>query len=237
MNKKLNLGLSLLFIIIMMSLYISFLFFSAKIPVAKVEYAGIVVCFLFSWAVFCDKVDTWLVRLAFLFTLISDWFLVIKQDQFVLALITFSIAQVFYATRLWINDGKRKNGKHIYLRIAIIALVELVAVFITKSLTINFDLQLFLALLYFTLLVMNVILAFMQMRKNILFTIGMLLFLGCDIMVGLSKFGDYLTLSESSIIFKLLNFPVDLVWFFYFPSQTLLALSILTYRKNENKTT
>lgn len=233
MRKKCNLWLATIFVLIMTSLYISFLFFSDQIPLSKVEYAGIIVCFIFSVSVLVGKVDTWLVRFAFLFTLISDWFLVIRKDNFDIALMTFTIAQLFYAIRIWFDDNnKNRNWKHIYLRIILLIVLECGALIVTKKLNINYDIVLFLALLYSSLLLTNVILSFTQIKKNVLFPLGMLLFLGCDIVVGLSRFQDYLTLSQNFFVFKILNFPIDLVWLFYFPSQTLLALSILSHEVN-----
>ena len=48
------------------------------------------------------------------FTVISDWFLVIKQSDYLLALITFTIAQFFYAIRLWENDGSVNRNKNTF---------------------------------------------------------------------------------------------------------------------------
>lgn len=229
MKKKINLGITIFYILIMMSLYITFLFFDNHVSISKVEYAGIIACFTFVWIILINDLDIWLVRFALLFTLISDWFLVIKGDHQLLAVITFIFAQGFYAIRLWFNeDSNNRKILHIYTRVILFIALELGALIILKK---NFDGLVFASLLYFSLLLINVIIAFKNTNKNILFALGLLFFLGCDIMVGLSTIEDYLAIGESSLIYKLLNAPIDLVWFFYFPSQTLLALSVLTNKK------
>ena len=166
------------------------------------------------------------------FTVISDWFLVIKQSDYLLALITFTIAQFFYAIRLWENDGSvNRNKKHILMRSMVLIIMELGFLFLFKILKIKYDSLIFMGVMYFTFLLMNVLLAFMQLRKNILFPIGMTLFLCCDVLVGLSNLQNYIALAEPSFLLAIINSPVDLIWIFYFPSQALLALSILTNRK------
>jgi uncharacterized membrane protein YhhN len=229
MRNKVNVGLSVLFILISQAIYISFLFFDESLPVAKVEYAGIVLCFLFSLLIYKNKKDTWLVRLALLFTVISDWFLVIMGKDYFIALITFTIAQLMYAVRLWQNDGSiYRNLSHIFTRILLLVILEFGVRILLIIFKVDFDPLVFLAVIYFSVLLMNVLLSFTQIRKNILFPIGMTLFLCCDILVGLSNIQSYMTLSESSFLLDIINCPIDLIWVFYFPSQVLLALSILT---------
>ncbi|MFY9421471.1 MAG: lysoplasmalogenase family protein [Bacilli bacterium] len=232
MSKKLRNWITVLFILLMLTIYASFIFFRDKIAVPKVQYLGIVLCLLFTFAIFENRKDAWFLRAALFFTVISDWFLVIKQSDYLLALITFTIAQFFYAIRLWENDGSvNRNKKHILMRSMVLIIMELGFLFLFKILKIKYDSLIFMGVMYFTFLLMNVLLAFMQLRKNILFPIGMTLFLCCDVLVGLSNLQNYIALAEPSFLLAIINSPVDLIWIFYFPSQALLALSILTNRK------
>jgi hypothetical protein len=61
-------------------------------------------------------------------------------------------------------------------------------------------------------------------KRNIrYFTAGMVLFLLCDINVGLFNLSDFLTVTSTyEIIYEL---SAVLMWTFYAPSQVLLALS------------
>ena len=65
MKKKINLGITIFFILIMMSLYITFLFFDNHVSISKVEYAGIIACFTFVWIILINDLDIWLVRFAY----------------------------------------------------------------------------------------------------------------------------------------------------------------------------
>jgi uncharacterized membrane protein YhhN len=229
MRKKVNKALTVLFILIAQAIYIAFLFFEDSVPVAKVEYAGIIICLLFSLLLYKNQKDTWLVRIALLFTVISDWFLVIRGQDYFFAMITFTIAQLIYALRLWQNDGSiYRNMTHIFARILFLVILIFGVRIFLEIMKLDFDRLLFLAVIYFSLLVMNVLISFIQIRKNILFPIGMMLFLCCDVLVGLSNIQNYLTISESSFLQGIINCPIDLIWVFYFPSQVLLVLSILT---------
>lgn len=233
MRKKINFWLSVIFILVMLAIYISFVVFGDVFPVAKMQYVGIILCLLFSLVIFKDRKDTWLVRLALLFTAISDWFLVIKQNHYFLAMIAFTIVQLMYAVRLWENDqGIHRNRTHIFFRLILIMIMELGFIILFSKLHFRFERLVFIAVIYFSLHLMNVFLAFIQIRNNILFPIGMTLFFCCDVLVGLANVQNYITLSESSFLLDIINFPIDLIWVFYFPSQVLLVLSILSNNSN-----
>ncbi|GFZ34521.1 hypothetical protein CSC2_50470 [Clostridium zeae] len=96
----------------------------------------------------------------------------------------------------------------------------------------NIDTKLYyLALLYGTLLINSLICAFLTLRSNLYYkhsslmiVFGMFLFFMCDINVGL-----YPLVTESYNIASLSMTIYFLIWFFYLPSQILLALS--GYRK------
>ena len=82
------------------------------------------------------------------------------------------------------------------------------------------------SLMYFASIIHNVILAFVLFKKSPLMALGMLLFLCCDIVVGLnSAIGVYISVPETSILYKIAYAPFNLAWTFYLPSQTMLALS------------
>lgn len=228
MDKKTNIWLAVFFIAAMLSAYISFLFFGDRVPVSKIQFAGIVLCPLFSLAVGKRGKDAWLVRLALLFTVLSDWFLVIRHSHFPIALTTFTITQLFHAARLWENDhGADLAKRHILPRVALFGVLETSFIILFRALSLNFDYLIFMAVMYFSLLLMNVVISFLQKRKNVLFSIGLALFLCCDIFVCLTNVPNYLDLPESSFVLRILDLPIDPVWAFYFPSQVLIALSVL----------
>lgn len=60
--------------------------------------------------------------------------------------------------------------------------------------------------------------------QKTLFLIGMVLFLLCDINVGIYNLGSYINVS-SSYITNIIEYSSVLMWFFYLPSQVLITLS------------
>lgn len=215
------------FIIIMSCLYFYFLFINKESNREhNIKFFGICLCFLFSFIIKKDKFDTWLVRMALLFTVISDWLLVIEGKYYIAALITFTFTQIFYAIRIWFNEPKKnKNTEHIIIRIILIVFFILIIRFLVG---IELDLLLIITVIYFSNLLINLILSAINIRKNFIFPIGLLLFILCDIMVGLNNISDYIDINEASFFNSLINNAAFIAWVFYFPSQAILALSIIT---------
>lgn len=78
---------------------------------------------------------------------------------------------------------------------------------------------------YITMLVANVADAFIickKGKKNILFAVGLSLFLGCDVCVGLHNFGTVLNVA---LPMWLVAFASYAMWAFYLPSQVLITCS------------
>ena len=216
MSKKLRNWITVLFILLMLTIYASFIFSEIKLR-SESAISGNHSLLLFTFAIFENRKDAWFLRAALFFTVISDWFLVIKQSDYLLALITFTIAQFFYAIRLWENDGSvNRNKKHILMRSMVLIIMELGFLFLFKILKIKYDSLIFMGVMYFTFLLMNVLLAFMQLRKNILFPIGMTLFLCCDVLVGLSNLQNYIALAEPSFLLAIITLRLILSGFSIF---------------------
>ena len=66
---------------------------------------------------------------------------------------------------------------------------------------------------------------------NTVMPVALVLFLLCDTVIGLQVMGSlYLPMGEGSILSRILYPGFDLAWFFYLPSQVLLALQNKTSR-------
>ncbi len=73
---------------------------------------------------------------------------------------------------------------------------------------------------------MNIVAAFKRFGQNSLFAIGLVLFLLCDTVIGLQvASGGYLPIGEGTLLYKIIFAPFHLSWFFYLPSQVLIALT------------
>lgn len=219
-----------IFILITSILYIVILFFEIKEEKKDLlKFIVIALCFIYSFIQNGDLKDKWLVRTALLFTVISDYLLVIEGNNFFLSLITFSIVQLVYALRI-INFDEKDVKTHLILRPIIFICTILIIKF---TIGIKLDSLLIIAIFYFSNLFLNVIYAFINIKKNILFPIGLLLFMGCDMMVGLFNLNIYIDSSNYYPLSLLIDNSLFLIWLFYIPSQVILSLSIST---NKNHT-
>lgn len=228
MNEILKRVLVTTFILVTSAIYVLFIFFTEDVMVIKLEYVGILLCFCFSFIIYDNLIDTWTVRIALFFTAIADMFLLLMVGYELIGVIVFSIVQLIYGIRLIFMDNRKLTlNESVYLRFVFIIIFQLIGLIILK----NYDLLILITFFYLANLVTNVVLAIYHYKTNTVFAIGLFLFLCCDIFVGLNNSQDYLNISRDSIWNKLLNLPIDLMWFFYFPSQVLITISVLTNKE------
>ncbi|ERJ13202.1 lysoplasmalogenase family protein [Haloplasma contractile] len=213
------------FLLISLILYILFIVFPGHVPVKTLKYIGILLCYGYSNLLTNQSVaDTWLVRIALFFTVIADYFLLVIGEYVLVGVSVFSIVQILYGVRLArLNVCNIKVSHSILLRGIVITLFQLIGLF-----TLNHNnLLTLITFFYIANLVTNVMLAIWGYKRNIIFTIGLLLFLCCDLFVGLYNSQDYINITSDSLGYKLLTAPFDVIWLFYYPSQVLITISIL----------
>lgn len=162
--------------------------------------------------------------LALAFTLAADFFLVCLDDFFEVAVALFLGAQLCHFVRLVrVPGAAKKRMKRFLISLGIRLMLTGVTVFvITQVLRLTGLLEI-LAAVYFPELVMNAADAFIRSgdaKRMILSGIGFVLFIGCDVCVGLSGMGDAWRISAES-----LGTIRYLIWIFYLPSQALIVLS------------
>ncbi|MBO4695258.1 MAG: hypothetical protein J5656_04980 [Clostridia bacterium] len=155
--------------------------------------------------------DNILLALALLFTLLSDYFLLVQDDNYEVGVIMFTFAQLFHALRI------ERNKIHTIISVIIRIILPVVGIIVLASMG-ELNVLYAFVLIYATQLLMNfvenLVLCFISKTnkiKYILLTIGFALFIGCDVCVGLMNIGEY-----SAAL---------LMWAFYAPSQALIALS------------
>lgn len=182
------------------------------------EFASIILCFVF--ALLHLRKDAFLTPLGLFFTVLADFCLVVCNPiQRLWGMVFFLMAQSCYAVMLhW-------QGLHrpvLFIRIALTALVEAVTIAVLKE---NADALALVSMAYYGNLVMNLVCAVIRCRENKLLTVGFVLFLFCDTVIGLqTAAGAYLPISQDSSLYKILFMDFHLSWFFYLPSQVLIAL-------------
>ncbi len=188
------------------------------------SYAVVVLAFGFCLLLYRRSAIWCFTSAALLFTLCADYFLVLRGDRYLAAMLFFSVVQLLYAGRLLSREAKRRRALHLGIRggtvLAALAATCLVAGENTDALAL-------VSLFYFADLLVNTLFAFLDTRGRGLLPYGLLLFVLCDIFVGFSMLRAYLPLGDGALISFLTSPPVNMAWVFYAPSQTLLSLSVL----------
>lgn len=188
-------------------------------------YSGILLCFLF--ALLCGMKRDPLIVAGLACTVGADFCLVVCSPiQQLWGMVFFLGAQTLYAIKLHLHH---KNRTLLLIRIALIAAIEIVAVVILKN---KLDALAVVSVCYYVNLFMNIVTAFTQWQKNKLLPIGLVAFILCDTVIGLQvAAGGYLPIAEGSALHDFLFMDFNLSWFFYLPSQVMIALSTLRKEK------
>lgn len=175
------------------------------------KYAGILLCLAFS-LLGGDR----LVPLALALTAGADWFLLVRNDHYVLGVALFLGVQTVYYVRL-----RRAGADSAWPLRSALALGAGVGVYALRMASpVNL-----LAALYFSQLLSNTLQAWrLKGWRWQTFALGLTLFVGCDVCVGLFN-----VLPPDSSPY----FAVSVgMWLFYLPSQVLIALSALPEKEN-----
>jgi hypothetical protein len=198
-------------------------------PGSWFQYLSILLCLVFL-LVFPLRTKGWLtVTIGMIFACLADFFLVVLQKHQLLGTWIFVFAQAAFAIRLFWEDWGRR-GRFGAVRVLLFVALESVGMVVVGH---AFDGLVFVALMYFSLLVGNVIHAFVLWKKHPLYALGLALFVLCDLAVGLFMAGPYLTVSESSILGRILSSGIDWAWLFYLPAQVLITLSVYSENRKE----
>ncbi|MCY6369176.1 lysoplasmalogenase family protein [Clostridium ganghwense] len=207
-------------ILVIIFIYINFLIIDLQGGDPRLlKYVSILLCFVLVLLIGdrgIDKKDTILLQVALFFTTMADLNLVILKN-FILGITAFCIVQIIYIIRHSRKIILNKSNFIVFLLESIVIL----GLVIMLNIPFYEDKALYIvASIYSILLITSVYMAFgtikrgVYSKRNSYFIMnGMVLFLLCDINVGLYHIGKIQYISGL------------LVWFFYLPSQLLLSLS------------
>lgn len=223
-------------VLIETAIYIAFNVISARQPYDPIylKYAGVLLCFAVSAVMiyFNRDADAVINTAAMLFTVISDLFILVLDRHYEIGLVTFTAAHSIYLYRLYYGRVKR-----IWITLAVRAAVAATIIGVCCGLF-GANLLLVEASIYIVMLVGNAIEALIMCNrgiKNVLFAIGLMLFVGCDICVGLDH-GRMIGVNIAANVGRFIQF---MIWVFYLPSQVLIALSLIKkgpcYKANSNE--
>ena len=147
--------------------------------------------------------------------------MLILDDNYELGILAFIIVQFAYFWYILKNMYTKDN----YGYLIAIRLITIV-IGVIASLIVQIDkLLVCLVIIYISNLVINLIISIIPRKRNLLFSLGLFLFLLCDICVGCYNIGDIIDISNTSLFYKIANLPFNIAWLFYHPSQVLLAIS------------
>ncbi|MBQ8310922.1 MAG: hypothetical protein IJX80_07920 [Clostridia bacterium] len=193
------------------------------------SYTSVVIACLFC-TLFCERSKSYaFTQLGLICTVCADYFLVLAEKRQQLpAMLLFSVTQLAYFARLYFADGNKKRRTwHLICRGLASAIVILLTLLVLGD---GADAVALVSMFYYVNLLTNIVFACLQRERSHVFVIGLLLFVCCDTLIGLSCLDAYLAIPEDSFIWSIIHPGFDLAWAFYVPSQTLLALSLLPER-------
>lgn len=179
------------------------------------KYGGVLLCFLWTLGAAGNR-DGKLTSAALAFTLLADLFLLVLNRWYWAGVSAFCVVQLLYLARLH-RAGQRPLAFRLRLR-AILAGTLLAAAGILGGLNPLTGLTLF----YFSQLLANAFASLSLGRRGDLFALGLFLFIGCDLCVGLRNLSAAL---PGTAPFSPLPFVQFGMWLFYLPSQVLISLS------------
>ncbi len=172
------------------------------------KYASMLLC-LFASLSGITKKDGRYVASALALTVCADLFLLVLDNFYAIGVAFFCPVQIIYALRL----RRMREGKTLFALRALLFAAMLAIVCAVQPSALNI-----LSAFYFSQLVCNAIEA--ADAKNRLFSVGLLLFVCCDICVGLCNITFPFPASDA--VFPIIRI---LMWAFYLPSQVLIVLS------------
>lgn len=181
-----------------------------------VKYAGILLCLGFSLLICTRWKGDRLIPIALALTAGADWFLLVRNDHYAVGIALFLCVQTAYYLRL--RRMGADSGWPLRSALALGAGLGLYALNLASPVNL-------LAGMYFSQLVSNTVLAWtVKGRPRRLFAVGLTLFVGCDLCVGLFN-----ALPAAAPLYPAVSVGM---WFFYLPSQTLIALSALPEKED-----
>lgn len=234
MTKK-NIKLLILlpiFLIAELCLWYCILFETSGKTLRVCCFSSIVLACVFALCFIRIKSLTLLLNAGLILTVCADYFLVLPNSltytyQMIGTSFFVAVQICYFLFLLLETKSKKQRIIHGIVR-ACAVLIALTALFIVLKK--DTDALSVISLFYIANLITNAGFAFAQGKRGILFGIGLVLFACCDLCVGMQvALGTYLPISETSWLYQLLHGDFNFIWFFYLPSQTILAIALAKY--------
>ena len=200
-------------------LYLAFLSLDLFLPGSgwdiPLKYLSILLCFCFVLGTGQGR-DGLLMKTALGFTLLADLFLLVLDRWYLIGVACFCVVQLLYLTRI-----AGLQPEKLPLRLALRVLLALFALMIAWGLG-ALDGLTALSLFYFSQLICNALESLSLGAPFRGFALGLFLFLGCDLCVGLQNLSAWFPAAGGPLV----EFARVGMWLFYLPSQVLISLSV-----------
>lgn len=201
------------FLLAQLAAYLCFLYmdlFRGGAGSAPVKYAAIALCVLFS-LYGAAQGGEWLVTAALALTLGADTFLLLLDTRYLTGVLLFCAVQGLYLIRvLKANGGHALWLLRLGLLIGALCLLRWLESFSPLNVA---------AVFYFTAFLMNTVQSLSLGGKRLrLFSLGLVLFLCCDLCVGAFQ-------APGLVPGGVYSFTRVGMWLFYLPAQVLITLS------------
>jgi hypothetical protein len=174
---------------------------------------------------------------ALFFTVISDLF-ILMLDYYLYGVLTFILVQLLYEMKLIMVQRAKVKGRIdlgvlrvLSIRIALQVSIAGIVCIILQQMGLVLENLLIATVFYFICILTNTIIAIRvaiinpKAKENVIFAIGMFLFLLCDINVGLFNLSGFISMPEN-LYAQIYTLSSILMWTFYAPAQVLIALSV-----------
>ncbi len=216
------------------AIFLAFNVMAAVTPADPVylKYSGVLLCLAISAImIYFYGADGAIVTCAIAFTAVSDFFILVKDSHYEIGVTTFFVAQCVYFFRLYFKRMNARvrfgkfNVRALYISL-VLRTALIFATLLSLALTVGLNYLLCACTFYFITLLCNCADALFTVRgglKNILFAIGLLLFVCCDVCVGLHNFGSVLGVNLPAWLISFVRYAI---WIFYLPSQALIVCSL-----------
>jgi hypothetical protein len=197
-----------------------------------VSFAVVVLSALFMLLCIQRSKSYILMQIGLICTVFADLFLVVIDPMIQLpAMVFFSGTQICYFLRIFFETKSKKEKLiHLILRASLTVIVQIITIIVLKEKT---DALSLVSMFYYTNLILNVIFAFIHFKKSPVLTIGLLLFLLCDTIIGLDIMASsYISGTVLEAVNSFIS-GANWAWIFYVPSQALIASSLIRLKEKE----
>lgn len=189
-----------------------------------ISYAAVILACLSNLLFYENKPRFWLMQVALICTVCADWFLLVRGSGYEIGMCFFNVTQLAYAARTYLDGTPKVRRVQLFVRLGfwVASVAAVLAVLGDRA-----DMLSIISVFYFVNLALNIIFAFINIRRGILFPLGLVFFILCDVFVGFSNMGGYLEIPVGSFAYWLAHPGFNAAWLFYVPSQGLLGTSLL----------